>query len=78
MKSSGDGQDDALTTVVKNNNKSSNVFGQPGWLSGLAPPAAQDVILEPLDQVPHQAPCMGPVSPSACVSASLFLYVSHA
>ena len=26
-----------------------------------------------LDRVPHQAPCMGPAPPSACVSASLSL-----
>ena len=32
--------------------------------------AAQGVILETLDQVPRQALCMVPASPSACVSAS--------
>ena len=53
--------------------------GQPGWLSGLAPPPAQGLILETQDRVPHQAPCMEPASPSACVSASLSfsLCVSH-
>ena len=45
--------------------------GQPGWLSGLAPPSAQGLILETQDQVPCQAPCMEPVSPSACVATSL-------
>ena len=50
--------------------------GQPGWLSGLAPPPAQGVILETLDRVPHGAPCMEPASPSACVSASFSLTVS--
>ena len=50
--------------------------GQPQWRSGLVPPAAQDVILETWDRVPHQAPCMVPASPSACVSASLSLAVS--
>ena len=30
-------------------------MGQPWWCSGLAPPAAQGVILETLDRVPHQA-----------------------
>ena len=30
----------------------------------------QGVILESRDQVPYQAPCMEPASPSACVSAS--------
>ena len=49
----------------------------PGWLSGLAPPLAQGVILESWDRVPHGAPCMEPASPSACVSASLSLCVSR-
>ena len=49
---------------------------QPRWRSGLAPPAAQGVILETLDRVPRQAPCMEPASPSACVSASLSLSLS--
>ena len=44
---------------------------QPRWLSGLAPPSAQGVILETRDPVPHQAPCMEPAPPSACVSDSL-------
>ena len=35
-------------------------------------PSAQGVILESQDRVPHQAPCMEPASPSACVSASLY------
>ena len=52
------------------------VEGQPRWLSGLAPPAVQGMILETRDPVPHQAPCMEPASPSACVSASLSLSVS--
>ena len=38
-------------------------------------PLAQGVILETRDWVPHQAPCVEPASPSACVSASLS--VSH-
>ena len=45
--------------------------GQPRWLSGLAPPSAQGVILETRDGIPHRAPCMGAASPSACVSTSL-------
>ena len=45
------------------------LFGQPGWLSGLAPPLAQGVILETRDRVPHGAPCVEPASPSACVFA---------
>ena len=47
------------------------LLGQPQWCSSLAPPAAQGVILETLDGVPRQAPCMEPASPSACISASL-------
>ena len=35
-------------------------LGQPRWLSGLAPPSAQGLILKTLDQVPHRAPCMEP------------------
>ena len=50
-------------------------FGQPRWLSGLALPSAQGVILETRDRVLHQAPCMEPVSPSVCVYA--YLCVSH-
>ena len=38
-------------------------------------PSAQVVIPGSWDQVLHQAPCGEPVSPSACVSASLC--VSH-
>ena len=44
---------------------------QPGWLSGLAPPSAQGVILETLNRALRPAPCMEPASPSACDSASL-------
>ena len=51
--------------------------GQPRWLSGLAPPSAPGVILETQDQVPRQAPCMEPASPSACVSASLSFCIPH-
>ena len=42
-------------------------------------PLAQGVILGSRDRVPHQAPCMEPASPSACVSASLSLSfcISH-
>ena len=49
------------------------------WLSGLAPPSAEGLVLETQDRVPRRAPCMEPASPSACVSASLslFLSVSH-
>ena len=39
-------------------------------------PSAQGVILGSRDRVPHRAPCMGPASPSACVSASLSVCLS--
>ena len=51
-------------------------IGQPGWLSGLAPPLAQGMILGTRDQVPCWAPGMEPASPSAyvsCLSLSLSL-----
>ena len=48
-------------------------LGQPWWHSGLAPRAAQGMILETRDRVPCQALCMVPASPSACLSASLSL-----
>ena len=54
-----------------------HILGQPQWLSGLAPPAAQIVILETQDRVPRRrAPCVEPASPSACVSASLSMSLS--
>ena len=53
-------------TVLRNQGS-----GWPGWLSGLVPPSAQGMILETWDRVPHQAPCMEPASPSACLSVSL-------
>ena len=37
------------------------------------PPLAQGVILESWDRVLHQASCVEPAFPSACVSASLSL-----
>ena len=55
-------------------------LGQPGWLSGLALPSAQGLILETRDLVPRHAHSMEPASPSAspsaCVSASIFLSLS--
>ena len=51
-----------------------------GCLGGLVVerlPLAQGVILESRDQVPHQASCMEPTSPSAYVSASLSLCDYH-
>ena len=48
-----------------------------GWLSGwvAAFSSGRDPGIQ--DQVLHQAPCMEPASPSACVSASFFLCISH-
>ena len=45
--------------------------GQPRWLSSLALPAAQGVILETRDQVPQQASCGEPASPSVSLPLSL-------
>ena len=61
----------ALKSISTDFIKNVEMWGQPRWLSGLAPPLAQGVILEARDQVPHQAPCMEAASPSARVSASL-------
>ena len=36
-------------------------------------PLAQVMILGSQDRVPHEAPCVEPASPSACVSTSLCL-----
>ena len=51
------------------------MLGQPWWLSGLALPLAQGVILETQDGVPHPALCMEPASPSAYVSATAPLMI---
>ena len=59
-------------TTEANSTPKTDMKGQPGWPSSLAPPSAQGLILETRDRVPRQAPCMGPASPSApsppCVS----------
>ena len=39
-------------------------------------PLTQGMIPMSWDRVPHQAHCMEPASPSACVSASLCVYLS--
>ena len=39
-------------------------------------PLARDMILESRDRVSHWALNMEPASPSACVSASLSIYIS--
>ena len=45
-------------------------LGHPRWLSCLALPSAQVMILETRDRVPCRAPCMEPASPSASLSLS--------
>ena len=64
-----------LFPMKERNRVRSNNLGQLGWLSGLALPLAQGMILETQDQVPRPAPCTEPASPSACVSTSLYLSV---
>ena len=59
------------TNIVRHPVIKSLSVRQPGWLSGLAPPLVQGVILGTRDPVPHWSPCMEPASPSACVSLSL-------
>ena len=49
------------------------IFGQPRWRSGLAPPAAQGVILETRNRVLRRAPCVEPASPSASLSLCVCL-----
>ena len=66
-----------LTTDALNVGFLNSIAGQPGWLSSLVLLSARGVILETQDRVPHRAPCMEPASPSACVSASLSVCVSH-
>ena len=47
-----------------------NRIGQPRWLSSLALPSAQGLILKTRDRVPGRAPCMEPVSLPLCVCVS--------
>ena len=61
------------TNVSRKNVVQQSKTRQPEWLSGLAPPSAQGLILETRDQVWCQAPCMEPASPSAYVTDSLSL-----
>ena len=56
--------------------KEYKVLGQLGGSEVERLPSAQGMILESWDRVPHRAPFMDPASPSACVSASLFLSLS--
>ena len=65
---------ESINKILKKKKKKKT--GQAQWLSGLALPSAQGVILEIWDRVPSQAPCMEPASPSACVSASHSLSLS--
>ena len=50
--------------------------GQPWWLSGLALPIAQGLILETQDQIPRPAPLHGACF-SLCFSICLSLSVSY-
>ena len=59
------------------NTDESNVKGHLGGSAVEHLPLAQGVIPGYRDQVLHQASCMKPASPSACVSASLSLCVFH-
>ena len=57
-------------------------YGQPGWLSSFALPSAQGVILETWIESRIRLPAWSLLfpllaSPSACVSASFSLRVSH-
>ena len=60
----------------RNVEKENQIWGAARWLSSLALPLAQGLILETQDQVPLGAPCMEPASLSACVSAVLALSLS--
>ena len=51
-------------------------LGQPGWLSSLAPPSAQGLILETRDRVPRQAPGAWSLLLPLPVSLPLFLSLS--
>ena len=52
--------------------------GRPRWLSGLAPPSAQGLILETQDRVPHLAPAWSLLLPlPVSLPLSLPLCVSH-
>ena len=56
-----------------------NKWGQPGWLSGLAPPSVQGLILESWDRVPRPAPAWSlllPLPVSLPLSFSLTLCLS--
>ena len=56
--------------------KSPKGFGQPGWLSDLALPSAQGLILGTRNRVPRRAPYVEPASPFACVSTFLSVCLS--
>ena len=48
-------------------------IGMPGWLSGWVSAFGPGRDPGIQDRVPYRAPCMEPASPSACVSASLWV-----
>ena len=51
-------------------------IGKPEWLSGLAPPSAQGMVLETRDQVPHRLPAWSLLLPLP-VSLPLSLSISR-
>ena len=53
-----------------------NILGRPGGSGVERLSLAQGMILGSQDQIPHQAPCMEPASPSACISLSLSFCLS--
>ena len=57
---------------LKNIQKRGSLGGAAFWRL----PLAQGAILETWDRIPRWSPCMEPASPSAYVSASLFLSLS--
>ena len=65
--------------ILKNlqNSISKTKMGRLGGLAVEHLPLAQGMILELWDGVPYWVSCMEPASPSACVSASLSLCISH-
>ena len=62
---------------LKNTHFQKHHQGTPGWLRSWASASAQGMILWFQDRVPHRAPCRESASPSAYVSASLSVCVSH-
>ena len=84
----GIGVDDGLRTSgnlllyeshenIGNNDQNRLFQGSLGGAAVWRLPLAQGTILGSLDRVPRRAPRVEPASPSACVYASLSVYVYH-